>query len=365
MNDITSTCHKPDNKNIQLLQYRGGQALWLKLVGGRVSLLFPTRPLLVTLILFMALAAAVIVSLVMGTTWLSVSEVLQALSGQGSRGVILLVQEIRLPRILAGLLAGAALACSGCLMQTLSGNRLATPDVLGVNEGATAMILISLLGSTLGMMGPWWLAPLGSVIAVSLLLLLSGGMGARGYRIIMVGLALTHLIRAVTELGLSQIPPQHAGATYAWSVGSLTGRGYSVALPVAIGMAVILPMVLGMGRQLSLLRFDEAMAKPLGLAVKPVQYGVLIMAVALAGLAVGIAGPISFIAIAAPVLASRFSGPATVPVFNSALLGGLLVVLADTLGRTLTAPVEIPAGVISSILGGPFLLWLLLGAVDV
>ena len=345
---------------VRTIPYRGSRTLWLQSAQGPWSLLVPLRSLAVLGALSLALLLAVMFSLAAGTTWLSLPETVQGLLGQGHRGHILLLQEIRLPRILAGMVAGMALASAGALMQVLSGNRLATPDVLGINEGATAMILISLVGSTLGMMGPWWLAPLGAIMAISLLLIFAGGMGRRGYRIILVGLALSHLVRAFTELALSTIPPQHAGATYAWSVGSLVGRGYTLAVPVAMGLVLLLPVALALGRYLALFRFDEAMARSLGLAVRPLQYTVLLMAVALAGLAVGVAGPISFIAIAAPVIAARLVGPATVPIASAALLGALLVVLADTLGRTLSSPVEIPAGVITSILGGPFLLWVLL-----
>ena len=127
-----------------------------------------------------------------------------------------------------------------------------------------------------------------------------------------------------------------------------------------IGLAFLLPIAVLVGRQLNLLRFDEDMATTLGLHVDLARLGIFSIAVALAGLAVGIGGPISFIAIAAPIISSRLVGSAYIPIISSALLGAILVVAADTLGRLLANPVEIPVGVITSIIGGPFLLWVLL-----
>lgn len=256
------------------------------------------------------------------------------------------------------MLAGAALGLAGCLTQTISRNRLATPNTLGVNEGAALAILAVVL-ATGNSLGPWWVGPLGGLAVALALLLISGGPGTRSYRFLVVGIALAALIDAHINLVLAQEHITTATAVFAWTVGSLAGRGYLVALPVAVALAFLLPLVLLVGRPLSVLQLGEEVAASLGVPVRRVQVAVMLLAVTLAGLAVGIGGPIAFIAMAAPILASRLSEPTRVPLILSGILGALLVVVADTLGRVVAGPVEVPVGVVASILGGPFLLWVL------
>jgi iron complex transport system permease protein len=324
-----------------------------------LSVLLPRRTALAALGLGVAAAGAVALSVVLGSAHLSPGEALAALFGEGRRGAVLLVREYRLPRIVAGLLAGAALGAAGCLTQALARNRLATPDLLGVNEGATMAMLLSVLGSTTGMIGAWWLGPVGALAAASLVVLAAGDVGSRGYRVLTVGIGISTLLTSATELILSRLQIFHAAAVYAWSIGSLAGRGYAVAVPVALGLALLLPLALLAARQLAVLRFDPDTATALGVPLRRAGLGVLAIAVGLAGIGVGVGGPISFVALAAPTLALRLAGTARVPVTAAALCGALLVVLADTVGR-LAGPAELPVGVVASLFGGPFLLWAVL-----
>ncbi|WP_211441942.1 FecCD family ABC transporter permease [Collimonas humicola] len=327
---------------------------------GRFSLLFARRSLWAGLGLCALLSAAVGVALMAGSTWLSPQQLLAVLRGQGAPGLQLLVLEFRLPRILVGLLAGIALGLAGCLIQALTRNRLATPDLLGVADGATLGVFVALISSAAGMFGPWWVGPLGALGAVLLLLIASGNLGRRGQRLLIVGLALSSLLRAVTELALSRQELMHASSLYAWSIGSLNGRSYAAVAPLAIGLLILLPLTMLSTRRLALLRFDLEIASGLGLPVRATQWQALLSAVLLAGLAVGVCGPIAFVALAAPFIAERLVGGGRIALFSAALTGALLVVGADTLGRVLLAAAELPVGVICNLLGGPFLLWLLL-----
>ncbi len=124
---------------------------------------------------------------------------------------------------------------------------------------------------------------------------------------------------------------------------------------------MLVAIALVVARRLAVLRFDDSAASALGVDPGRVRLVCLLLAVALAGLAVGVCGPVGFVALAAPVIAARLAGPARVPVLGSALTGALLVALADTLGRVLIGGVEIPVGIVTTVLGGPFLLWVLLG----
>ncbi|WP_449066507.1 FecCD family ABC transporter permease, partial [Planomonospora algeriensis] len=302
-----------------------------------------------------------VAALVAGQSAMTAGQALDALRGIGAGGQILLVQEIRLPRIVAGLVAGAALGLSGCLTQALARNRLATPDMLGINQGAViAIMLAGLFSSAQTLFEHWWTGPLGALAAAAAVFAISGGVGTQGYRFIVTGLAVTTLAGALTQSVLAWQGLSSATAVHSWSVGSLAGRGYPVALPVAVGLALLLPAALAVSRRLDVMRFGEDVGTGLGANPRATRLAVLALAVALAGLAIGVGGPIAFVALAAPVIAARLSGPVRLPLIGAPLTGAALVVAADTIGRVIASGAEIPAGVVTSILGGPFLLWTLL-----
>lgn len=328
--------------------------------GQRWSILVVPRSLLVNLALALMLALACGVALGAGPTSLGVSQLAAALDGHGPAGLQLLVNELRLPRVVAGALAGLALGSAGCLVQALTRNRLATPDILGVADGATLGIFVGLIAGGSGLMGPWWCGPVGAFAALGVLLLAAGRMDGRGHAVLIVGIGVASLLRAITELALSRQELMHASALYTWSVGSLAGRGYAAALPLAAGLLLALPPALLLTRRLALLRLGPDIAASLGMPVRSTQWQALLLAVLLAGLAVGVCGPIAFVALAAPYVASRLDGGQRIALPAAALVGALLVVVADTLGRLVLDGAELPAGVICNLLGGPFLLWLLL-----
>ncbi|SHH53398.1 iron chelate uptake ABC transporter family permease subunit [Massilia sp. CF038] len=323
--------------------------------GRHWSVILSTRALWTTPALLAALIVLSCIALCAGPTWLSCAELYAALTGTGPTGLQLLVNELRLPRIVAGVLAGAALGCAGCLIQALSRNRLATPDMLGVSDGAALGIFIGLAAGGTGLMGPWWVGPLGALGALALLALAAGRIGPS---VLIVGVGVASLLRALTELALSRQELMHASALYTWSVGSLTGRGYAAALPLAAGLLLLLPLASMLSRRLALLGLGPDLASALGVPLRATQWQALFLAVILSGLAVGVCGPIAFVALAAPYIATRLQGgiaPAA-----SAVSGAMLVLAADALGRIVLDGAELPAGVICNLLGGPFLLWLVL-----
>ncbi|WP_030375858.1 Fe(3+)-hydroxamate ABC transporter permease FhuB [Streptomyces rimosus] len=328
---------------------------------GPLSFLVARRATLAAVLLAAVLLVAVVLSAYAGQSDMGVTRTFQAIFGQGDRFDVLLVQKFRLGRIVAGLAAGAALGLAGCLTQTLARNRLATPELLGVNDGATAAVLLSVTLSATGTFGAWWAGPLGALAAVVVVTLVSGGLGQRGYRVLVVGLAMSALASAVTQVALSRRSLSSASSLYVWTSGSLNGRSYAVAVPVLIGLAVLVPLSLAVARHLGVLRFDDATASSLGAAPARTRAVCLLLAVALAGLAVGICGPVGFVALASPVIASRLAGPLRVPLVGTMLTGAVLVVAADTIGRIAFAGTEVPVGVVTTVLGGPFLLWVLLG----
>lgn len=324
---------------------------------GRYSLLWHRRSATVG----MALAAMLLLSLVFCLTSgdLGMGEALAALLGRGDEMQTLLVRELRLPRLLAGLLSGAALGAAGCLMQTLARNRLATPGMVGIDNGATAFAVASIVAvpTTLA---PSALALSGAATAAALTFVLAAGAGARGYRFIVVGLGIGALFGAATNLMLARADIDAANAAYPWTVGSLNARPALAVWLLAGGLALGLPLAKLLARALMLMRFSDSVAIGLGVRLSAMRAATLALSVALTGLAVAVAGPVGLVALIAPEVARYLGGRHGVPVLNAALAGALLTLLADWLGRTLLAPVEIPVGIVMAVIGAPYLLWIIL-----
>ncbi|WP_293391745.1 iron ABC transporter permease [Nevskia sp.] len=295
-----------------------------------------------------------------GAPLLSPLDLLQGLAGEGPRWLQTLVLDIRLPRLLAGLVVGAALGTAGALLQALARNRLASPDLIGLNDGALLALTLSLLWSPAGLIAPWWCALFGSLATVLLVLLAAGGVGSQGYRVLVIGIGIGSLLKAGFDLALATLPVMHASGIHAFSVGSLSGRTPEVALTAAALLAILLLAAVPLQRTVALFGLPDDSIRSLGVALPRLRLTVLLLAAALAGLAVSVSGPIGFVAIAAPLLARRLIGNAAPLLFPAALVGAALVVAADTLGRLLATPAEVPAGVVTGLIGGPFLLWLLL-----
>ncbi|WP_168204177.1 FecCD family ABC transporter permease [Aliikangiella coralliicola] len=324
------------------------------------SVLIHPKQILVALFLFILLAAACLIAIVNGSAKMSAFTAIEVLTGGGDAMSKMLVEQIRLPRITAALIAGFALGLSGCLIQTTIKNRLATPEIIGVNDGATAAVV---LVSALSMSGTWawWIGPIGAVCAFIFLALLAGQPGREGYRLIVIGMALAELLRSGSDLTLSMQEMHLVNGLYVWKNGSLSGQGYEVSLPVLAGIGICVPLLITLSRRLKAMQLSDDTVKTLGVSLGFTQVLILFLAVITAGLACGITGPIAFVAMAAPIFASYLTIPNSVPVWLSGLVGALLVLLADTIARSVSiSQQEIGVGIITSLIGGPFMLWVLL-----
>ncbi|ANI13737.1 ABC transporter permease [Pseudomonas citronellolis] len=324
---------------------------------GRLSLLWHRRSLMVGLALLATLAAAFVFCL--SGDGLGAGQAIATLLGQGDPFQQLLVRELRLPRLLAGLLSGAALGAAGCLMQTLARNRLATPGMVGLDNGATAFAVASIVAVPTSL-APSALALTGAASAAALTFLLAAGAGARGYRFIVVGLGIGALFGALTNLMLARADIDAANAAYPWTVGSLNARPPLAVWLLAGGLALGLPAARLLTRPLTTMRFSDSVAIGLGVRLGAMRIATLALSVALTGLAVAVAGPVGLVALIAPEAARYLGGQHGVPVLNAALAGALLTLLADWLGRTLLAPIEIPVGIVMAVIGAPYLLWIIL-----
>ncbi|CCH90246.1 Transport system permease protein [Modestobacter italicus] len=330
-----------------------------RLAAARRSVLVDRRAALAAAVLGCLVLLAVALGLAVGTARIGVADTLPAVLGRGEPRDVLLVQRLRLPRVVAGLLVGAALGIAGVLLQTLARNRLATPDTVGLNDGATAFAVASVVAVPTSLAPPA-LALVGAATAASLTLGLAGGAGKRGYRFLVVGLGVGAALGALTQLMLARAPIDAANQAFPWTVGSLSARSPLAVAVLAAGLAVALPVAVVLGRQLGMLRLADAVVVGLGLPVGRVRVGVIAVAVVTAGLAIAAAGPLGLVALIAPEVARKAAGPRSVAVVGSALAGALVVLLADLLGRTVAAPLELPVGIVTAVIGGPYLLWLLL-----
>ena len=297
-------------------------------------------------------------SLAAGTPVLPMSEAMAAVFNAGDGINVFMVQELRLPRVVAGILSGAALGVGGCLLQTLARNRLATPGIIGIDDGATAFAVASIVAIPTSIAPPM-LALMGAATAAALAFGLGGG-GSRGYRFIVVGIAVGALFGAITNFMLARTDIDAANLAYPWTVGSLNARSASTVALLAACVAICLPIAKILGRKLELLRFSDAIAVGLGTNVKRVRLAILIVTVCLTACAVAVAGPVGLVSLAAPEIARHLTGHRGVPIINSAWAGALIMTAADWVGRTAFLPVEIPVGVITAVIGGPYLLWILL-----
>ncbi|PNO51300.1 permease [Aeromonas hydrophila] len=327
-------------------------------VGSR-TLLLHRRAWLITLGLLVALVLLSLLALTLGSGKLTILGVIQTLLGEGNRLSEVTVFKIRLPRIVAVLVAGAAMGLSGCLVQTLIRNRLATPDMIGVNEGASLAIIAFSLYLTLGSW-PWWAAPLGALFAAAVLYALCNKPGEQGYLFVVIGIGVSELMNAIGQFVMSTQSLVHLTSLYLWNMGNFVGQGYSTVLPVGILILLVCPWIIYLSRALGVLRLGPVTAQSLGVNVNRVQLGVLAQAIVVAALGTAIGGPVVFIAMAAPVLASWLSRDRIVPLWIAALCGALLLLASDTLVRMLASPHEVATGIMTRILGGLLLLFILL-----
>ncbi|MEV6272075.1 iron chelate uptake ABC transporter family permease subunit [Kribbella sp. NPDC051936] len=326
-------------------------------------------------ILFAALAVVIaLVSLSVGTTKLPLADVVEVLLGGGRRGTRLVVLELRLPRVATGLLVGMAFAVSGALLQTLSRNPLASPDIVGVNSGASAgavavIVLAGTGGGNISGVAAKVGIPLAAVLGGLLATLVVGALSVqRGVvdagRVVLIGVGVAAAANSLVAWLLVVGDVNDAGRAAAWLAGSLNARTWSDAIPVLIAVVLLLPVTMMFNRDLSALVLGDDVASSLGVRVARIRLALLVIATVLAAMATAGAGPIAFVALVAPQVALRLTRTERPPLLTTAMLGALFVVLADLLARNglhwaHVGPYELPVGVVTAACGAPYLLHLI------
>lgn len=312
-----------------------------------------------------ALVIAFLIGLNLGTTRLSLSQVISALMRQGDWTENLVVLEMRLPRLILSTLIGASLSVAGVLLQGLSRNELASPTTVGVNAGSGLGIMLALVLAPMTALRQPWMMPLASVGGALLITFLVFALSYRRgtvlpSRLLLVGIAVGFgSTAAMTLLSLRMDYVTHS-RVISWMSGSISGGSWKSIYWLAPTCLILLTFAYTRARNLNVISLGETAAKNLGVSVERQRFTALVLATMLTSACAGVAGQIGFLGLAAPHLARRIVGQDHRVLFPAAALSGaLLLVVADSLGRHLFSPVEIPAGVLVGVLGGAYFLYLL------
>lgn len=325
----------------------------------RVSARVNTRLAAVTGVLLLICLAAVAANVSYGEFGLPLTDVVATLLGFGDQATRVIVLDLRLPRALVALLAGAALAISGVIFQTFGRNALASPDIVGVTTGAAfAGVSAFVLGASPE------LAPLaafgGALTATTLMYVLAWRKGLSPFRLVLVGVGISALCLAGISFVLIQGRVEQIQEAYTWLVGSVNLRSWSDFWPLLAGVTVLVPAAAALARSLDALALGDEMARSLGVHVERTRLALVLVGAALAAVGVAAAGPVAFVAFVAPLIARRLTGVHGAAVMPAAALcGAALMPAADVLGRVVFAPTEMPVGIVTSLLGAPVFLYLL------
>lgn len=344
---------------VQRLPWLGPGQVAVQVARAEASARISTRIAALCGVLAGVIAVVLAVNVSVGDFPIPLTDVLPGMAGLGNPDADFIIHTLRLPRSLTGLLVGFAFGLSGAIFQSLARNPLASPDIIGINAGATlgaVLVIVEFAGGTVAAAGGALAGALGAAIGVYLL---AYKQGVTGYRLILVGIGITAVLSSLTSYLLTRGNVYNARQAEVWLTGSLNGRGWEHVGPVGAALLVLVPATLVLARQLRGLQLGDECARGLGVPVELARSGLIMAAVGLAAVATASAGPVVFVALVAPQIARRLAGQATIVLVPAALIGALITLTADLIGRRAFAPVELPVGVITAVVGAPYLLWLL------
>ncbi|GAA3912293.1 iron chelate uptake ABC transporter family permease subunit [Streptomyces lacrimifluminis] len=326
---------------------------------GGLSLRLEVRALVVVVALLLTVLTASVVLIGTGDFPIPVGDVLKTLLGDGNAGQEFIVNELRLPRVLVGLLVGASLGLGGALFQSISRNPLGSPDVLGLSQGSTAgaLVMIVLFSGSAAQVTAG--ALVGGLVTGLAIYLLAWKQGVHGYRLVLVGIGVSAVVTAVNGYLITKADLVDATRAVVWMTGSLNGRDWDQVWPLLWLCAILVPVVLANARGLRMTEMGDDVSYALGVRVERVRLVLMLAAVLLTAAATAAAGPVGFVALTAPQLARRLTrspGPNLVP---SMCMGATLLIVADWASQRLFGADQLPVGVVTGVLGGVYLLWLL------
>ncbi|MGW6059287.1 FecCD family ABC transporter permease [Streptomyces sp. NPDC055189] len=317
------------------------------------------RTVLVQGLLLAAIAAVFGAALSYGDMSVPLGDVIGALSGGGDAGSHFVVVELRLPRVLLGLLVGVAFGLSGALFQALLRNPLASPDVIGISQGASAAAVLASLGFAVSGIALSAAALGGALLSAAVIYAFAWRRNVSGQRFVLVGIGIGAGLSSVTSYLLTNSEVTEAQNALVWLTGSLNGSTLEQVWPLLGALALLLPLTVLAARDLGPLQLGDDTAAGLGTRVGRSRLALLGCAVALAGVATAAAGPVAFVAFVSAPVARRLVPGAGAALIPAALTGALLVTVADFAAQHLLWSSQFPVGVVTSLIGAPYLLWLL------
>ncbi|HYK72841.1 MAG TPA: iron ABC transporter permease [Pseudoneobacillus sp.] len=343
-------------------QYKG-----LRIFKGKVSFLIDKKALLTSTILLLVAFSVFVVSTGIGDMKISPLNVLKVFIGGGEDMERLVVQSFRLPRIIVALMVGISLAVAGGILQGMVRNPLASPDILGITGGAAVAVVGFLAvfsdeNNALTVSIKWLpvSAFLGAAIVAFLVYFLAWKNGVSPIRLVLIGIGISALMQALTTLMMIMGPIYRASQANIWLTGTVYGSNWSNVSIIVPWTVILFVIVMILSRNVNVQELGDEVATGVGSQVQKQRFWLLMLATGLIGGSVAFAGGIGFVGLMAPHMARRLVGSAfgaLLPV--SALIGGILVMVADLIGRTMFSPLEIPAGVFTATIGAPYFIYLL------
>ncbi|MFD6566932.1 FecCD family ABC transporter permease [Micromonospora profundi] len=317
------------------------------------------RRRVVLAVLATLVVAAFAVSLMAGRTFYPPADVLAVLSGEDVSGASFTVGTLRLPRAVLAVLAGACFGLGGVTFQTMLRNPLASPDMIGISSGASAAAAFAIVMLNLGEAGVSAFAIVVGLAVALVIYLLSFKDGVAGTRLVLIGIGMAAMLDSLTAYVLSQAAEWDLQEALRWLTGSLNGVTWKQVTPVAVAVAVLAPVLLGQARNLSMMQLGDDTAAALGVRLERTRILVIVAAVGLISFATAATGPIAFVAFLSGPIAARLVGPVGSLLLPSALVGSLLVLVADFVGQ-FAFDTRYPVGVVTGVLGAPYLIYLLI-----
>ena len=337
--------------------------LVIRLFNQRLSLRLPTNALIVLSVLATCTLLLMALSLTLGSYEINLSEVWDTLNDREiSNQMTIVVWEFRFPRTLVSALVGAMLALSGASLQNVTRNGLADPSLVGISQGASlAVISLTVLWPDYVSQLRAWVAFGGSLIVAAVVLLLSWSKrGGSSIRFILMGIGVATFIYSIKSTLITYSQIERAMSALTWLSGSINSAGWDEVRMLTIWFVILLPLLMGFSRSMAALQMGEATAIGLGVSAKWLRTALICVSVGFAAIATAAVGPIGFVGLIAPHAARRISRSGVgLHLLISAAVGAFIVTLADLLGRVLFAPIQIPAGLVTAIIGVPVFVYLL------
>ena len=326
---------------------------------GNVSARASLRAITVVASLLAGTLVIAVLAIGIGKYTVAPGDVLGVLMGTNTSFDRVVILEWRMPRMLMALLIGAALGVSGAIFQALTRNALGSPDIIGINSGAYTGALIVIAGIGGGYYAVVAGALVGGLVTAVVVYALSYRNGLAGYRLIVVGIAVSAVLNSVNQWIVIKLDFHVAVTASVWQQGTLNGLSWTQVLPMTVCLVMVAVMLIALGPQLPVLQMGDDAAGALGVRPDRARLRYLVVGVGLVAVACAAAGPVSFVALAAPQIARRLTASPGVGLVPSAAMGAVLLLISDVIAQQLFSASELPVGAVTVSLGGVYLVYLL------